>query len=169
MDRAVFELRHHVERIHCVGDDGRLAHEFLGIGLAALQIGIEHVLGLDDADDDFRVAVRDGDARMDALGDRAADLDHRVGQIDDVDIVAGRHHGPHRAVAELHDARDHLALVHWGSSCHTPPPGRGVAVILALDARRDQAVAPGRAALSSPSRRRRACRACARTWAAARP
>src|SRR4029078_4294906 len=90
---------------------GRGTHEASGIDLPPLEIGIEHVLGVDDADALLGIALISGYPGMNALGDRTLDFRRAVRQVDHVYFSAWRHHRPDGAVAQAHDCGDHAAFL----------------------------------------------------------
>ena len=90
---------------------GCLGHELAQVEFLAGDQDVGNVLGLDDADDLVGIAVDDRQARMDALLHRLGNLGGVIGEIDHVDVVARRHDGADRTVAQAHDAGDHRALL----------------------------------------------------------
>ena len=76
----------------------------------AAEIGVEQILGLNDAEHLFRRAGVNGQSRMNTLHDHSADIIRIIRQIDHVHFAARRHDRSNRTITQPHDAGDHRAF-----------------------------------------------------------
>src|SRR5262245_28287035 len=102
MDGRVAQDCDHVARIEGFGNDRRLARQRADIRRFAGEIDIEQILGLHDAERAVAIAVEHDAARMIGLLQICEDDGQGIGEIDLAHLVARRHHGTDREIAEPH-------------------------------------------------------------------
>ena len=136
------------------GNDRRLARQLADVGRPARKVDVEQILGLHDAERAVAIAVEHDASRVIGLLQVREDHGRRIGEVDHADLVARRHHGADREIAEPHHARDHLLLAgleHAGMFGLDHQRADFVLADAALPSRRD-----GRAARAAPCRNDRA-------------
>ena len=110
-DARLLEHPQRIQRIKLIGDHLALADQIGQVNSRSGQQQRQHFARLDHAHHLVHRAIRHRQQRMRAGGDGGAQFFFGFGQIDPVDLRAGRHQFAHRAFAQPHDAGKNRPLL----------------------------------------------------------